>query len=176
MSLLLKVRQNVPQVQSIKTSLKKRAGQKIPHMLSNASDLFFRGSEIALSGKTPFDVIYKHEIISLRHYRNETEASAKHRVPLVIVPPLAVNMLIYDLFPTRSLIRYFLDQGFEVYLIDWGVPTRNQAKYNFGTYVKVFMPEMLKQVRIHSGQQQLSLHGWSLGGALSLCYTALFKD
>ena len=38
------------------------------------------------------------------------------------------------------------------------------------------MPEMLKQVRIHSGQQQLSLHGWSLGGALSLCYTALFKD
>ncbi|WP_139791399.1 alpha/beta fold hydrolase, partial [Acinetobacter baumannii] len=100
----------------------------------------------------------------------------KHRVPLVIVPPLAVNMLIYDLFPTRSLIRYFLDQGFEVYLIDWGVPTRNQAKYNFGTYVKVFMPEMLKQVRIHSGQQQLSLHGWSLGGALSLCYTALFKD
>ena len=136
----------------------------------------FRGSEIALSGKTPFDVIYKHEIISLRHYRNETEASAKHRVPLVIVPPLAVNMLIYDLFPTRSLIRYFLDQGFEVYLIDWGVPTRNQAKYNFGTYVKVFMPEMLKQVRIHSGQQQLSLHGWSLGGALSLCYTALFKD
>ncbi|MDB0326624.1 alpha/beta hydrolase, partial [Acinetobacter baumannii] len=52
MSLLLKVRQNVPQVQSIKTSLKKRAGQKIPHMLSNASDLFFRGSEIALSGKT----------------------------------------------------------------------------------------------------------------------------
>jgi hypothetical protein len=34
--------------------------------------------------------------------------------------------------------------------------------------IKVFMPEMLKQVRLHSGQQQLSLHGWSLGGALSL--------
>ncbi|HCQ60191.1 MAG TPA: alpha/beta hydrolase, partial [Acinetobacter nosocomialis] len=177
MSLLLKVRQNVPQVKSIKTSLKKRAGQKIPHMLTNASDLFFRGPQIALSGKTPFDVIYKHEIMSLRHYKNEAEAPiAKHRVPLVIVPPLAVNMLIYDLFPTRSLIRYFLAQGFDVYLIDWGVPTRHQAKYNFGTYIKVFMPEMLKQVRIYSGQQQLSLHGWSLGGALSLCYTALFKD
>ncbi|MDU5774267.1 alpha/beta fold hydrolase, partial [Acinetobacter sp.] len=148
-----------------------------PHMLTNASDLFFRGPQIALSGKTPFDVIYKHEIMSLRHYKNEAEAPiAKHRVPLVIVPPLAVNMLIYDLFPTRSLIRYFLAQGFDVYLIDWGVPTRHQAKYNFGTYIKVFMPEMLKQVRIYSGQQQLSLHGWSLGGALSLCYTALFKD
>ncbi len=82
-----------------------------------------------MSGKTPFDVIYKHEIMSLRHYRNETEAPThKHRVPLVIVPPLAVNMLIYDLFPTRSLIRYFLAQGFDVYLIDWGVPTLHQAK------------------------------------------------
>jgi len=177
MSLLLKVRQNVPQLQSIKKSLQTRAGQKIPHMLINASDLFFRGPQIALSGKTPFDVIYKHEIISLRHYRNETNTSTpRHRVPLVIVPPLAVNMLIYDLFPTRSFVRFFLAQGFDVYLIDWGVPTRHQAKYNFGTYIKVFMPEMLKQVRLHSGQQQLSLHGWSLGGALSLCYTALFKD
>ncbi|MBV6597884.1 alpha/beta hydrolase, partial [Acinetobacter baumannii] len=82
MSLLLKVRQNVPQVQSIKTSLKKRAGQKIPHMLSNASDLFFRGSEIALSGKTPFDVIYKHETISLRHYRNEKEAVSYNQLTL----------------------------------------------------------------------------------------------
>lgn len=177
MSLLLKVRQNLPQVQSIKRSLNKHAGKKLPHMLTNASDLFFRASQISLSGKTPFDVIHKHEIISLRHYRNETEvAPHKQRVPLVIVPPLAVNMLIYDLFPTRSLIRFFLAQGFDVYLIDWGVPTLNQAKYNFGTYVKVFMPEMLNQVRTHSGQQQLSLHGWSLGGALSLCYTALFKD
>ncbi len=40
MSLLLKVRQNVPQVKSLKTSLKKHAGQKLPHMLTNASDLF----------------------------------------------------------------------------------------------------------------------------------------
>jgi polyhydroxyalkanoate synthase len=111
MSLLLKVRQNVPQVQSIKNLLR-RAGQKIPHMLINASDLFFRGPQIALSGKTPFDVIHKHEIITLRHYRNETEPlQPKHRVPLVIVPPLAVNMLIYDLFPTRSFVRFFLDQG-----------------------------------------------------------------
>jgi polyhydroxyalkanoate synthase len=157
MSLLLKVRQNVPQLQSIKKSLQTRAGQKIPHMLINASDLFFRGPQIALSGKTPFDVIYKHEIISLRHYRNETDTFiSKHRVPLVIVPPLAVNMLIYDLFPTRSFVRYFLAQGFDVYLIDWGIPTRHQAKYNFGTYIKVFMPEMLKQVRAYSGQQQLS--------------------
>ena len=38
------------------------------------------------------------------------------------------------------------------------------------------MPDFLQQIREHSGQQQLSLYGWSLGGAISLCYTSLFKD
>ena len=177
MSLLRKFTRNVPTSRSITASLKKHDGRKIPHILANASDLFFHGQSLALSGKTPFNVIHQHEIISLRHYVPDASSTVpKHCVPLVIVPPLAVNMLIYDLFPTRSLVRFFLSQGYEVYLIDWGVPTLRQAKYNFGTYIKVFMPEMLQKVREHSGQQQLSLHGWSLGGALSLCYTALFKD
>ena len=101
MSLLLKVRQNVPQVQSIKTSLKKRAGRKLP-----------------CQEKTPFDVIYKHEIISLRHYRNETEASAKHRVPLVIVPPFSCEHAHLRFVPYPQSHTLFLDQGFEVYLID----------------------------------------------------------
>ena len=66
-----------------------------------------------------------------------------HKVPLVIVPPLAVNMLIYDLFPERSLVKYFVAQGFDVYLIDWGMPTRKHTHYNLNTYVSEFMPEFL---------------------------------
>lgn len=40
MSLLLKVRQNVPQLQSIKNLFRHVLVKKIPHMLINASDLF----------------------------------------------------------------------------------------------------------------------------------------
>jgi polyhydroxyalkanoate synthase len=105
-----------------------------------------RGGQLALSGKTPFEVIYEREIISLRHYKDDSiEVPEKPRTPLVIVPPLAANMLIFDLFPTRSLVRYFLSQGFEVYLIDWGTPSLHQAKYNLGTYVKIFMPDFIRK-------------------------------
>lgn len=176
MTQLPKVKRNLLGSQAAQKIFSSRTVQRTQHVFTNAADRILRGHQLVLSGKTPFDVIYQREIISLRHYTAHSDQSPKHRIPLVIVPPLAANMLIYDLFPHRSLVRYFLAQGFDVYLIDWGSPSLRQAKYNLGTYVKTFMPDFIEKVREHSGQQQLSLYGWSLGGALSLCYTALFKD
>lgn len=177
MTQLPKVKQTLLKSKTAQKVLNSRKSQRTRHVFSNAADRILRGGQLALSGKTPFDVIYEREIISLRHYKDDSiEVPQKPRTPLVIVPPLAANMLIFDLFPTRSLVRYFLSQGFEVYLIDWGTPSLHQAKYNLGTYVKIFMPDFIDKIRAHSGQQQLSLFGWSLGGVLSLCYTSLFKD
>ena len=173
MTQLPKVKRALLRSRTAKKVLNSHTSHQARHIFSNATDRIFRGQQLALSGKTPFDVVYQHEIISLRHYTTVTESTTpKYRIPLVIVPPLAANMLIYDLFPHRSLVRYFLNQGFDVYLIDWGTPSLRQAKYNLGTYVKTFMPDFIEKIREHSGQQQLSLYGWSLGGALSLCYTS----
>ncbi|ENW93804.1 alpha/beta fold hydrolase [Acinetobacter sp. NIPH 298] len=176
MTQLPKVKQRLLHSKAVKKMLNSSTSQQTRHIVSNAADRLLRGHQLALSGKTPFDVVYQREIISLRYYAADAGAAQKHRIPLVIVPPLAANMLIYDLFPSRSLVRYFQSQGFELYLIDWGTPSLRQAKYNLGTYVKTFMPDFIEKIREHSGQQQLSLYGWSLGGALSLCYTSLFKD
>lgn len=171
-----KVKRSFLKTQTAQKMLNSPASHQARKIFSNARDRILRGQQLALSGKTPFDIVYQREIISLRHYTAATDSTVKHRIPLVIVPPLAANMLIYDLFPNRSLVRYFLAQGFDVYLIDWGTPSLRQAKYNLGTYVKTFMPDFIEKIREHSGQQQLSLFGWSLGGALSLCYTALSQD
>lgn len=172
-----KVKHRLLNSPTVNKMLNSRSTQKTRHILSNTTDRFLRAHQLALSGRTPFDVVYQREIISLRHYKTSSEhTTAKHRIPLVIVPPLAANTLIFDLFPDRSLVRFFQSQGFDVYMIDWGTPSLRQAKYNLGTYVKIFMPDFIEKIRAHSGQQQLSLYGWSLGGALSLCYTSLFKD
>lgn len=155
---------------------------------ANARDRFLRCHEISVAGLTPFDVIHENGLVSLRHYRplqdeaitidgtNIPVSAQKQRIPLVIVPPLAINMLIYDLFPERSLVKYLLAKGFDVYLIDWGVPGFRQTRFNFQTYVMELMPECLAQVRAHSGQQDISLHGWSIGGILSLLYAGLGID
>ena len=66
--------------------------------------------------------------------------------------------------------------NFDVYLIDWGSPTRKHAGYTLATYVTKLLPEFLQAVRDHSGKQSLSLHGWSMGGGFALCYQAYTRD
>ncbi len=154
----------------------------------NARDRFLRTDTLVQANQTPFDVVHDNGLVRLRHYRPLTDdrivmegatmtvAPQRQRIPLVIVPPLAVNMSIYDLFPDRSLVKYFLARGVDVYLIDWGAPRFRHTHYSLETYAAHLMPEFLQAVRTHSGQQELSLHGWSLGGILALCYTALTHD
>ncbi len=154
----------------------------------NARDRFFRTEHLVQAGKTPYEVIHENDIVKLRYYpplRVSHIDVAGERVsvnhdelatPLVLVSPLAVNMYIYDLFPQRSLVKYLRARGFELYLIDWGRPDWRQNHFHLSDYIDRLLPEMLDAVRKHSGKQQLSLHGWSLGGLFSYCHAAQDPD
>jgi polyhydroxyalkanoate synthase len=158
------------------------------HVARNARDRFLRTETLVQANQSAFDVVHDNGLVQLRHYHPlsttsivmEGEAlpvsTTRQRVPLVIVPPLAVNMSIYDLFPDRSLVKYFLARGFDVYLIDWGVPHFRHTHYSLETYAAHLLPEFIQAVRTHSGERDVSLHGWSLGGILALCYAALSHD
>jgi polyhydroxyalkanoate synthase subunit PhaC len=146
----------------------------------NLRDRLFHPEKLVQAGKTPFNVVskdaQKQGMIKLRHYPALDGYPTIHRIPVVIIPPLAINTLIYDLFENRSLVRFLLEQGFSVYMLDWGTPTREHARYNMEQYVLNFMPKLLAQVRQHSGQNELSLHSWSMSGVFTLLYAAAAKD
>lgn len=158
------------------------------HWLGNANDRLFRRETLIQAESTPYRVIHDDGLFKLRYYpplrEDAIELEDGTRVavenvkatPLVLVPPLAVNMLIYDLFPRRSLVRYLRARGFELYLIDWGRPRRRHDHHTLATYFAEGLPVLLERVREHSGQRRLSLHGWSFGGLFSLCYAALGED
>ena len=146
----------------------------------NLRDRLFHPEKLIQAGKTPSNVIsndvQKNGLITLRHYPALAGYPTIHRVPLVIIPPLAINVLIYDLFRDRSLVQFLLEQGFSVYMVDWGTPTREHARYNMEQYTLNFMPKLLAQVRKHSGENELSLHSWSMSGVFTLLYAAAAKD
>lgn len=157
-----------------------------PAAVSNARRRVFDRASLVAGGKTPFDVIHRRGTVSLRYYPPLAESEITlaegtrvpvseqtQRTPLVIVPPLAVNMLVYDLFPERSLVRYLRARGFDLYMVDWGVPSWGDNRRNLADYFAALLPEMLNRVRFHSGRSKLNLHGWSLGGMFSLCHAAL---
>jgi len=154
-------------------------------VMDNARDRLLDAGSLVQADQTPFDVIHEQDIVRLRYYpplqEDFIEVSGErlavnreaYAVPLVLVAPLAVNMLIYDLFPDRSLVRYLRARGFELYMIDWGRPDRRHDNLHLSDYFAAMMPGLLDKVREHSGSRKLSLHGWSFGGLFSLCYAAL---
>lgn len=165
--------------------IQRRPGQVVGCVVKNARKRFLEAESLVQAGKTPHDVVYEDDIVQLRYYPPIQESTIKvgdsdvtvekesFRIPLVIVAPLAANMYIYDLFQERSLVRYLRAKGFELYLVDWGVPQWPHNHFTLSTYFAEKLPELLAEVRKHSGEQQLSLHGWSLGGLFSTCYAAL---
>ncbi|EDY86606.1 polyhydroxyalkanoate synthase [gamma proteobacterium HTCC5015] len=167
--------------------IKQRASQA-RNVAVNASDWLRLSDDVVLAQQTPYEVIYREDIASLRYYpplddesielMGETVSVEKKRykIPVVLVSPLAVNMSIYDLFPQRSFVRFLRARGFEVYLVDWGKPTRRHNHWSLYHYFGDRLPRFIEQARAHSGSKKLSLHGWSFGGLFSYCYTALFQD
>ena len=162
--------------------------RRVGRLAANARDRLFAPASLVQAEKTPFEVIHQDDIVRLRYYPPLAESRISvggqslpvqretFPVPLVLVAPLAVNMLIYDLFPERSLVRYLRARGFELYLIDWGRPGRRHDSLHLSDYFARMMPALLERVRRHAGCRRLSLHGWSLGGLFSLCYSALGDD
>lgn len=154
----------------------------------NARDRFLRPETLNQADQTPFTVIDDDGLVQVRYYPPLAESSIEvdgetlpvagqtRHTPLVIVPPLAVNMVLYDLFPDRSLVKYLRAQGFELYLIDWGRPGREHDELRMATYFADWLPRKLETIREHAGTRRLSLHGWSFGALFSYCYTALTGD
>lgn len=155
---------------------------------ANLRDRLFDSRSLVQAEQTPHEVILEEGIVRLRYYPPLAEASMvvsdenltvrqqPLKVPLVLVAPLAVNMAIYDLFPQRSLVKYLRARGFELYLMDWGRPDGRHDHYRIATYITEWMPKLIEQVRLHSGQRRLSLHGWSFGGLFSYGYAAYSRD
>jgi polyhydroxyalkanoate synthase len=141
-----------------------------------------------VSNLTPYSEIYRDGIMSVRHYLplDEAEialedgtmpvADKRHRIPLILVPPLAATAMIFDLLPQRSVVRFFLAKGFDVYLIDWGEVTEDHSHLSLQTYVLDWMPEAVRQVQQESGQSEVSCFCYCMGGLLALMHAAIAQD
>ena len=158
-------------------------------VINNAADWLYKNDELILADRTNYDVVHDTGLVKLRRYKPLSEKRLEmadgssiavqkntHRIPLVIVPPLAVNMLIYDLFPHQSFVKYMRAAGFDVFLIDWGKPSRKEAHYNYGTYVNELMPGLVEKVCEITGEDEVSLQGWSMGGQFCLLYAGLTEN
>ncbi|MFB6152644.1 MAG: class III poly(R)-hydroxyalkanoic acid synthase subunit PhaC [Halodesulfurarchaeum sp.] len=125
-------------------------------------------------GGTPSEVVYEENKLQLLHYESQTEE--QHDVPILIAYALINRPYILDLQPDRSVVRTLLENGMDVYLIDWGEPSRLDQALTLDDYVNRYIDNCMDVVRERSGQDQVHLFGYCMGGTMSAMYTAQHRE
>ena len=129
------------------------------------------GKETVDIGRTPKEIVYQRDLLTLYRYQRESQASQKH--PILISYSLINRPAVLDLLPGRSVVEQFVNAGFEVYLIDWGVPTALDYHAGLDTYINLYLRTALRETLKHSKCKELHLFGYCMGGSLAAMATAL---
>jgi len=124
-------------------------------------------------GRTAKDVVWRGGRCELWHYRSDKVTVSP---PLLIVFSLISRSYILDLTPGNSFVERLLDAGFDVYLLDWGVPDERDAQNRLEDYVDGYLPAAITRVRELSGADEVNLLGYCFGGILTLLHAAHHPD
>lgn len=74
------------------------------------------------------------------------------------------------------MIRGLLEAGIDVYLIDWGYPDAGDRNLTLADYIHRYIGHCVDFLRERHQQDTINLLGVCQGGALSLCFTALYPE
>lgn len=125
-------------------------------------------------GQTPHTLVYEEGKTRLYHY--EATTGKKYRIPLLVVFSLINRSYILDLKPGKSIVEKMVDAGFDVYLIDWGVPGPSDQFLTLDDYINRFMYRMVEFIKEHAAVDQVSILGYCMGGTMAAMYAALYPQ
>lgn len=118
-------------------------------------------------GQSAKEVVWEQDKVQLWRYAN---ARVTRRPPILIVMSLVTRSYILDLRPGNSFIEQLNAAGFEVFMVDWGTPDAAESQNRLETYVDGYLPEAVAAALDVSGQDELTMLGYCLGGDLALLY------
>jgi len=127
--------------------------------------------DLASTPKTP---VYKEDKLVLYHYDRETPPTVK--TPVLIVYALVNTYKMLDLQPDRSFIRNLLGLGLDIYLIDWGFPTKCDRYLSLNDYVNGYINNCVDFIRTKHRIEKINIISVCQGGTLSIIYTALYPE
>ncbi len=140
----------------------------------NIKGLEFVTASAPKVGVSPKDVIYQRGTLQLYHYL--PRADEIYRVPVLLVMATTNRGYIFDLAPGHSMVEYLLDEGFDVYVIDWEPPAPEERRLTLSDYTQNFIPTCVRLVQQDCGEKDLSIVGYCMGGVLSVIYAASHAD
>jgi polyhydroxyalkanoate synthase len=130
---------------------------------------YVRGSNRPKLGVTPKDTVWRRDKAQLWRYRSD---SVRVEQPVVLVTSLVSRSYILDLLPGSSSVEFLRDAGFDVFMLDWGIPDELDAANTFETYVDEYLPRAVDAALRETGASEVTLVGYCLGGVIAFLYAS----
>jgi polyhydroxyalkanoate synthase subunit PhaC len=131
----------------------------IPMMVD--PDAFTIGKDIAV---TPGAVVARTDVYELIQYKPSTPTV--HQFPLLMVPPMINKYYITDLAPGRSMLEFFVAQGYQVFVISWRNPGQHERHWDTNTYGGAIVDSM-QTAREITKAPKVNVIGLCAGGILT---------
>ena len=124
-------------------------------------DAFEVGKDLAC---TPGAVVARTEVFELIQYEPTTETV--HRIPMLMIPPMINKYYVTDLAPGRSMLEFFVAQGYQVFVVSWRNPEKKHSHWDLDTY-GLAVTEALSAAREITKAPKVNLMGLCAGGITS---------
>ena len=119
---------------------------------------------------TPKVQVFQQDKTILYHYEPLAKRSVK--VPVLVVFGLVGRYSFIDLQEDRSFTRSLLREGIDLYVVDWGTPTRGDCWLKMEDYIDGYLNECVEFICREHGIPAITILGICEGGTFSLCYAA----
>jgi polyhydroxyalkanoate synthase subunit PhaC len=123
---------------------------------------------------TPKEVIWTKNKAKLYHFLSEQPK--KHKVPLLMVYALINKPYILDITKGRSMVEYLVNQGFDVYMLDWGTPGFEDKNMKLDDYIIDYIPRAIRRVMQKSNADEISMLGYCMGGTITSIFASLYPQ
>ena len=122
--------------------------------------------------ETPADVVFSVDKVTLSRYRPLVKTKA-NTPPVIICYGLFGRQTMIDLQDDRSLVRNLLNDGIDVYVVDWGNPTRADQFLTLDDYINGYLRDCVDYMIGKNGGKPVSMFGICEGGTFAACLAAL---
>ena len=140
--------------------------------MKNFAEMMLSSKEPSV-GPTPRQEIYRKNKARLYRY----ESDRRYRTPVLFVPNLGISRpYIFDLLPGGSFVEHMTREGFDFYLLDWGVFGPEDNSLTLEDCVTRILPRMARKVLESSKARELTVLGYCMGAPLSACFIAAHPE
>jgi polyhydroxyalkanoate synthase len=119
---------------------------------------------------TPGAVVLRTRLVEVIHYA-PTQPTV-HAEPVVIVTPWINKFYVLDLAPKKSMIRFLLDQGLDVFITSWKNPDPSMRDVTFDDYLLEGVHAAVEVARALTGAPKVHAVGYCIGGTALAMYMA----